>query len=78
MPVGNGDVAPQHSFPDLNPNPVFETSLDGKVVYSNTAARAALESFESYPWLLDTVRQYALGKRDNTTLTVKIDTSHWF
>src|SRR5208283_2136599 len=78
MRVGNGDVASQHSFPDLNPNPVFETSLDCKVVYSNAAARTAFGNFESYPWLRTTVDLYAHGKRDTIPLTIKIDTSHWF
>ena len=78
MRVGSSsDVALQHSFPDLNPNPVFETSLDGKVLYSNAAAKAAFGDLPSFPWLRDLVGQYAKGKTDNATLVTKIET-HWF
>jgi PAS domain S-box-containing protein len=41
------DRAEQHvthvaSFPELNPNPIFETDLDGKVTYANPAAQKML------------------------------------
>ena len=66
-----------HSFPDLNPNPVFEANFEGKVVYYNPAARAVFGNFDSHPWLRDTVGEYANGKRDITTLTLKEGVS-WF
>ncbi len=60
MRVGsNSDVELQHSFPDFNPNPVFETGLDGKVLYSNAAAKAVFGDVTSSPWLRDIVGQYA-------------------
>jgi len=78
MRVGSSrDVALQHSFPDLNPNPVFETSIDGKVLYMNAAARTAFGDLASYAWLRDMVGQYAAEKKDNVTLVSKIDT-RWF
>jgi PAS domain S-box-containing protein len=78
MHVGDSDVRGGHSFPDLNPNPVFETGLDGKVVYSNPAAKAAFGQFETQPWLRDMVKEHVDGKMDKTTFTVKVDTCRWF
>jgi PAS domain S-box-containing protein len=78
MHDSKGDSDLGHAFPDLNPNPVFESDVDGKVVYANPAARAIFGNFECQPWLRDTVAEYADGKRDNTTLTVKSDVSCWF
>src|SRR5208337_2224271 len=51
---------------------------DGRVVYANAAAGAIFGNFEYQPWLRDTVAEYADGKRDITTLTVKSDVSRWF
>lgn len=78
MCVDHDDGALRHSYPDLNPNPVFEASLEGEVVYTNSAARAVFGDTKDYPWLRDTVAAYANGKRDTITLTIKIDASRWF
>ncbi len=78
MRVGSHDGARQQSFPDLNPNPVFESSLDGKIVFSNPAARAVFGEFEALPWLREIACEYAKGKRENATLTVRAGPSRWY
>lgn len=60
---GKDSASLRHSFPQLNPNPVFEASLDSEIVYANPAARTALGSLESHPWLHDVVGEYRQGNR---------------
>ena len=47
-----GAIAPQEvarleSFPELNPNPILELTVDGKLTYANNAARRLFPDLES-------------------------------
>jgi serine phosphatase RsbU (regulator of sigma subunit)/PAS domain-containing protein len=39
MELSENDIARLASFPEQNPNPVIEISLEGKIIYSNPAAK---------------------------------------
>jgi PAS domain S-box-containing protein len=78
------EVAHLASFPELNPNPVFELDRVGNIKYANPAARTRFPDLSSkgseHPFLAgweDIVGTLSASKRLSITQEVKVDDS-WF
>ncbi len=68
-------VAHVASFPELNPNPIFETDLDGKVSYANPAAQKMfpdlLEHGANHPLLAELASVIAEFTTDSEQVIVR-------
>ena len=73
-------IAHLASFPELNPAPVFETDMEGKITYANPPAVKIVQSGQAEAVLRDwgsLIELFKAGREERITRTIEVDGSHF-